>query len=996
MRWLSPLIASGLLLPILLAGAPYASAASVDGGGAQTDRTSYFPAGTVTSWGNFTYSGGGGPGTLDDAAFVEWRHPNGTVVSSLWTLNYQKGGGTVRFSDAWVPPASGAGYRVEYTMNTTLGSGGTSVLTVGASFAVYFPSEYARVHGIAVATNPPAPYNNTDVTAVASMIDLPGWIEGNASLVQSVRFTWRDPALAVVRTMDRPAAGGLTADTWRADRTGTGFTVTATYLGIDPVGNATSFDVGTDILVAASVGNGELKRWVNDPRPWWVCGDVLVASGGALEIEAGATVRFCPGASLTVSGALRAGSSAGSAINLVPEVPGAGGAWRGVLLTAGSGTSSVLRNVRIEGGVDGITAAGASPSLYNVTIHNGTGAGVRLADSYAVLSDVVVTNYTWGLQATRSRPFVLGFTATAVTTGLDILDAQGTYEDLDITAAAFGFNLTRSLVTIRRASIDVADSAVAARDRSGGEIAAATLSGARSAVQAVDVPGLTFREATLAGGPQGALDATNSTLTAYNTTFTAGGTDLVLFSSLLTLVNATFDEADRLSLGSVLVVKNFLHVRAENLSGAPIAGATVSLVSAADAFTRTTGADGMSRWNEVTDHRVLANGLPEVYSPRLDVTKPGHETLARDPLIDMAVSHAETFVLRPLTIPAPVVLEAAFTAVPAFLTMDFQDTSTPSEGAIVIAWVWEFGDGRSSTARSPRHTYGTPGTYEVRLVVWDSLGAVDFVLGNVTANAPVLVYDTDGDGMQNTWEVFYGLDPDNASDAGLDPDGDTYTNLEEFVAQTDPRDDASHPEPPTEPPPPAGPPLLPIVGSAIAIIALAVVFDLFLIPAFKRRRRESFLDNVTLRAGTVYMIVGRVSRPAYHLFLRASADRRGLIVTRVPPATLRRRHALGDTPVTWLGRIPGGWRTSLTSYLPTNLGGIHDGIAKHLEGQGGVVLLDGLEYLLTENEFPKVVRFLQKAVATAAQHRGVIIVPFDIDTVSAKKEAVLTRNIEVL
>jgi hypothetical protein len=46
--------------------------------------------------------------------------------------------------------------------------------------------------------------------------------------------------------------------------------------------------------------------------------------------------------------------------------------------------------------------------------------------------------------------------------------------------------------------------------------------------------------------------------------------------------------------------------------------------------------------------------------------------------------------------------------------------------------------------------------------------------------------DTDSDGLPDSWEQLWELDPYNASDAGLDPDQDGKTNLQEYHAGTNP------------------------------------------------------------------------------------------------------------------------------------------------------------------------------------------------------------------
>ena len=47
--------------------------------------------------------------------------------------------------------------------------------------------------------------------------------------------------------------------------------------------------------------------------------------------------------------------------------------------------------------------------------------------------------------------------------------------------------------------------------------------------------------------------------------------------------------------------------------------------------------------------------------------------------------------------------------------------------------------------------------------------------------------DRDGDGMPDAWETLYSFNPDSAADAGLDADNDGMTNLQEYLAGTDPR-----------------------------------------------------------------------------------------------------------------------------------------------------------------------------------------------------------------
>jgi microbial collagenase len=65
---------------------------------------------------------------------------------------------------------------------------------------------------------------------------------------------------------------------------------------------------------------------------------------------------------------------------------------------------------------------------------------------------------------------------------------------------------------------------------------------------------------------------------------------------------------------------------------------------------------------------------------------------------------------------------AAFTSVVNGLTATFTDASTDSDGT-VASRQWAFGDGTTSTATNPVHSYATAGTYTVTLTVTDNRGA---------------------------------------------------------------------------------------------------------------------------------------------------------------------------------------------------------------------------------------------------------------------------------
>jgi hypothetical protein len=138
------------------------------------------------------------------------------------------------------------------------------------------------------------------------------------------------------------------------------------------------------------------------------------------------------------------------------------------------------------------------------------------------------------------------------------------------------------------------------------------------------------------------------------------------------------------------------------------------------------------------------------------------------------MSSRHSKIICPSDVPAALLMKTPFAAAPV-------DTETARKAyADVLRW-----GGASLPARDLITTYVAqcvrddtgepPGTTDD----WPSAGYPVY-----RAAAPLL--DSDHDGMPDEWELRYGFDPHDPSDASQDKDGDGYANIEEYINGTDP------------------------------------------------------------------------------------------------------------------------------------------------------------------------------------------------------------------
>jgi trimeric autotransporter adhesin len=162
------------------------------------------------------------------------------------------------------------------------------------------------------------------------------------------------------------------------------------------------------------------------------------------------------------------------------------------------------------------------------------------------------------------------------------------------------------------------------------------------------------------------------------------------------------------------------------------------------------GGDICEKTTSMADPAFTANGsgtpvIRNAGSPQMnDVTSTKQSVTPASGIVVLANDnvtnrywHAEEPVSGVVALPPP---DASFTSSPASgvapVTVQFTDTSTGGPNV----WSWDFGDGTGSTARSPAHTYGTPGTYTVTLTAANANGStVAIHEGAVTVLPPEAV-----------------------------------------------------------------------------------------------------------------------------------------------------------------------------------------------------------------------------------------------------------------
>jgi hypothetical protein len=143
-----------------------------------------------------------------------------------------------------------------------------------------------------------------------------------------------------------------------------------------------------------------------------------------------------------------------------------------------------------------------------------------------------------------------------------------------------------------------------------------------------------------------------------------------------------------------------------------------------------------------------------------------------------------------------------------------------------------------------------------------------------------------------------------------------------------------------------------------------------------------------LEFGGVYLAKNEVER-AFNIFADGVlGGLEGLCVTRIFPPTVRRKHGLEKTPIVWLTpeRVEGHMTVNSLQDLSILIGNFLEKTTR------SIVLLDGIEYLITNHGFESFIRFLQLNRSRIEQKESILIVPILEEAIDAKDARLIERE----
>jgi hypothetical protein len=152
-------------------------------------------------------------------------------------------------------------------------------------------------------------------------------------------------------------------------------------------------------------------------------------------------------------------------------------------------------------------------------------------------------------------------------------------------------------------------------------------------------------------------------------------------------------------------------------------------------------------------------------------------------------------------------------------------------------------------------------------------------------------------------------------------------------------------------------------------------------------------EGFPVEKGFIYLVKEKRPNISFAMFKEATAHgAKGMLVAREHPNRLKQMHEFEAAKILWLTR-----RVGVDHIDPTELSLLNLEITKFVQGMPkSVVLLEGLEYIITQNDFETVLRFVNHLHDFVLAHDCAVVIVIDPRVLSTRELALLERSARIV
>ncbi|HEX7392289.1 MAG TPA: DUF835 domain-containing protein [Thermoplasmata archaeon] len=152
-------------------------------------------------------------------------------------------------------------------------------------------------------------------------------------------------------------------------------------------------------------------------------------------------------------------------------------------------------------------------------------------------------------------------------------------------------------------------------------------------------------------------------------------------------------------------------------------------------------------------------------------------------------------------------------------------------------------------------------------------------------------------------------------------------------------------------------------------------------------------EHFPIEKGSIYLVKEKRPNIAFGMFKEAvSHEAQGMLVVREHPNRLKQQHEFTAAKILWLTR-----RAGMDHIDPQRLSLLSLEISRFVEGAPrSVVLLEGIEYIITQNDFEAVLRFVNHLHDFVFAFDCAIIIVIDPRVLSTRELALLERSAKIV